>query len=101
MRVRLSRSASAFLRHERRYLEEFNPRAADNVLRQLQEALRFLSGFPRGGGPHPALEGRRRFVAGDYVIDYRIGPTVLEVSHIRHGRQLPPEQAKDGDQELE
>jgi len=37
------------------------------------------------------LEGRRRFVSGDYVIDYRISGGFLEVSHIRHGRQLPPD----------
>jgi len=35
------------------------------------------------------LEGGRRFVSGDYVIDYRIRGGFLEVSHIRHGQQLP------------
>jgi plasmid stabilization system protein ParE len=97
MRIKLSKDAGIFLKSEQRYLEQFNPRAADTVLRQLRAALRLLADYPQAGSPHPALEGRRRFVSGDYVIDYRIAGRLLEVSHIRHGRQLPPDLDRDDD----
>src|SRR4051812_5980272 len=91
MRIKLSRDAGLFLRAEQRYLEQFNPRAAHAVLRQLRSSLRFLGEQPRAGSVHPVLQGRRRFVSGDYVIDYRIDGATVWISHIRHGRQLPPE----------
>ncbi|WJH39408.1 type II toxin-antitoxin system RelE/ParE family toxin [Aliirhizobium terrae] len=97
MRVRLSKNAGLFLKSERDYLEHFNPRAAEAVLRQLRAALRLLKDYPQAGSPHAALDGRRRFVSGDYVIDYRIRGSMLEVSHIRHGRQLPPDPDDDKD----
>lgn len=99
MRIKLSKDAGLFLRSEQRYLEQFNPRAADNVLRQLRASLRLLVEYPEAGRPHGALDGRRRFVSGDYVIDYRIVGRLVEVSHIRHGRQLPPALEEDVDPE--
>jgi plasmid stabilization system protein ParE len=97
MRVKLSKNAGLFLKREHNYIQHFNPRAADAVLRQLRAALRLLKDYPQAGSPHAALDGRRRFVSGDYVIDYRIRGPVLEVSHIRHGRQLPPDPDADED----
>lgn len=91
MRIKLSKNAALFLRSEQRYLEQFNPRAANAVLHQLRAALRPLADYPEAGSPHATLDGRRRFVSGEYVLDYRIREKVLEVSHIRHGRQLPPD----------
>jgi plasmid stabilization system protein ParE len=99
MRVRLSKGAILFLRREREYLEQFNPRAAANVMRQLREALRLLGEYPNAGSPFEALEGRRRFVAGSYVIDYRVGQSEIRVSHMRHGRQLPPDLASGTDKD--
>lgn len=97
MRIRLSKDAGLFLRREQHYLEQFNPRAAENVLRQLRASLRLLAEYPQAGNPHGALDGRRRFVSGDYVIDYKLVGRFVEVSHIRHGRQLPPDLEKDAD----
>lgn len=91
MRVKLSKDAGLFLRSEQRYLEHFNPRAAEAVLRQLRAAFRLLAEYPQAGRPYDMLEGRHHFVSGDYVIYYRIRGNFLEVSHIRHGRQLPPD----------
>lgn len=99
MRIKLSKDASLFLRSEQRYLEQFNPRAAENVLRQLRASLRLLAEYPQAGNPNATLEGRRRLVSGDYVIDYQVTGRVVEVSHIRHGRQLPPAMEKDADLE--
>ena len=69
------------------------------MLRQLRASLRLLIEYPEAGRPHGALDGRRRFVSGDYVIDYRIVGRLVEVSHIRHGRQLPPALEEDVDPE--
>lgn len=99
MRVKLSKDAGLFLKSEQRYLEHFNPRAAEAVLRQLRAALRLLAEYPQAGNPYDLLQGRRRFVSGDYVIDYRIRGKFLEVSHIRHGRQMPPDLDAEGDAE--
>jgi plasmid stabilization system protein ParE len=95
MRIELSKNAAAFLRQERLYLEQFNPRAAANVLLQLRKALRFLADYPKAGSPYNPLDGRRRYVSGDYVIDYRIDAMRIAVSHIRHGRQLSPDLPRD------
>ncbi|SEH24160.1 type II toxin-antitoxin system RelE/ParE family toxin [Rhizobium sp. NFR12] len=95
MRIRLSKDAALFLRSEQRYLERFNPRAAEAVLRQLRGSMRLLLDYPQAGSPIEALEGRRRFVSGEYVIDYRMEKGILSVSHIRHGRQLPPDLLAD------
>jgi len=97
MKVILSKDAGRFLRRERSYLEQFNPRAAMAVMRQLRAALRLLGEFPRAGGDLEALGGRRRFVSGDYIIHYRVGKSAIYVSHIRHGRQEPLELEKDSD----
>ncbi len=97
MRIKLSTDALLFLKREQRYLEHFNPRAAQAAMLQLRKSLRFLSEQPRAGEANPVLVGRRRFVSGDYVIHYRIEGTTIAVSHIHHGRQIVPELGKDPD----
>ena len=97
MKLTLSKNAIGFIRQERTYLERFNPHAAEAVVKQLQRAFQLLTQYPMAGEEYTLLPGRRRFVSGDYVIDYRIGRQVLTVSHIRHGRQMAPELEKDGD----
>ncbi len=94
MRIVLSKEAADYLRHERVYLERFNPRAADATLRQLRGGLRLLAAHPNAGSALLPLPGRRRFVVGDYVIDYRVERGAVEVAHIRHGRQQSPELPK-------
>ncbi len=97
MRFTLSKNAIRFIRQERAYLERFNPHAAEAVVKQLQRAFRLLAEYPMAGEEYTVLPGRRRFVSGDYVVDYRIGPRTITVSHIRHGRQMAPELEKDQD----
>ncbi|TWF57009.1 type II toxin-antitoxin system RelE/ParE family toxin [Neorhizobium alkalisoli] len=97
MRIRLSKNAGKFLKNEQRYLEHFNPRAAENVMRQLWKSLHHLAEYPQAGSDDPALPGRRHFVSGDYHIRYRVDGRFLAVSHIHHGRQLPPDLEKDED----
>lgn len=97
MKLTLSKNAIRFIRQERAYLERFNPHAADMVVKQLRRSFRLLADYPMAGVEESILPGRRRFVSGDYVIDYRVGRQGIMVSHIRHGRQMTPELEKDED----
>jgi hypothetical protein len=42
-----------------------------------------------------------RLVAGDYILDYDLGDGVVEITAIRHGRQMDPYLAKDDDFDFE
>ena len=66
------------------------------VLTPIRSGLRLLAENPEAGAPYEVLDGRRRFVSGAYIIDYRIKNGTLQVSRIRHGRQMPLELEKDG-----
>ena len=96
MRIILSKNVRQFLRRERDYLESQNPRAAVITLQRLRESLRTIGDYPGLGAPLP-LPGRRRFVSGDYVIDYRVDAKSILISHMRHGRQLDPDLSRDDD----
>ncbi|MBP2547519.1 plasmid stabilization system protein ParE [Neorhizobium galegae] len=96
MRTLLSKSVRQFLRREAEYLESQNPRAAVATLQQLRESIRMIGDYPGIGAPLP-LPGRRRFVSGAYVIDYRVDAKSILISHMRHGRQLDPDLERDDD----
>jgi plasmid stabilization system protein ParE len=94
-KIVLSKEAGDYLRHERLYVARFNPRASDNMVRQLWSAFRMLAGYPQAGAVVPHLPGRRSYVAGAYIINYRVEPNAILISHIRHGRQLAPDLEPD------
>jgi plasmid stabilization system protein ParE len=96
-KIVLSKDAGDYLRQEHVYLARFNPRAADRVVRELWSAFRMLAGHPQAGVAVSQLDGRRRYVSGAYIITYRVEPNAIQISYIRHGRQLPPELEKDDD----
>jgi plasmid stabilization system protein ParE len=96
MRIILSKSVRQFLRRERDYLESQNPRAAAITLQRLRDGIRMIGDYPGLGAPLP-LPGRRRFVSGDYLIDYRVDAKSILISHMRHGRQLDPDLRRDDD----
>ncbi|WP_137132095.1 type II toxin-antitoxin system RelE/ParE family toxin [Rhizobium sp. FY34] len=96
MRVVLSKNAADYLRRERDYLEQVNPRAARRVMEHFKTAFQLLARHPQAGAPLP-LDGRRRYVCGAYVIDYSLENLRLVVSHIRHGQQADPDLALDDD----
>ncbi|WP_082537335.1 MULTISPECIES: type II toxin-antitoxin system RelE/ParE family toxin [unclassified Aureimonas] len=94
-RVRLSSSASAYLRREAAYLRRHAPASADAFLIRMQSARDRLSEFPESGPPSDGNEsaGFRQLVVGDYVFAYRIVGDEVRILFIRHGRQdrRPPE----------
>lgn len=73
----LSKDAGDYLRHERLYLARFNPRAADATVRNLWSAFRMLAGYPQAGSIVSHLPGRRNYVAGAYIITYRVEPDAI------------------------
>jgi plasmid stabilization system protein ParE len=86
--VRLSATARAFVRREAQYLGERSTGAAEAFLGHLREARRNLARFPEMGAKSPLpLRGLRRLVIGDYVLDYDLSLTGVEIVAIRHGRQ--------------
>lgn len=46
-------------------------------------------------------EGYFRFVMGEYLVDYEVTDGVVIVVNIRHGRQAPPNQPPDPDDDYE
>ncbi|MBO9097823.1 MULTISPECIES: type II toxin-antitoxin system RelE/ParE family toxin [unclassified Rhizobium] len=94
-KIILSANAGDYLRCEKAYLASFNPRAADTAMRQLHSAFRLLAGYPQAGLADTKLPGRRIYVAGNYIIAYRVEPDAIKISYIRHGRQQAPDLDKD------
>lgn len=43
--------------------------------------------IPQAGLADTKLPGRRIYVAGNYIIAYRVEPDAIKISYIRHGRQ--------------
>ena len=50
-----------------------------------------LAGYPQAGVLVSPLPGRRTYVAGHYIIAYRVEPDAILISSIRHGRQQTPD----------
>ncbi len=101
-KVVLSQKARSYLLSESRYLRERNPAAAMRFVERLREARHSLArfetiGFERDAPPVP---GVRRFLVGDYVLDYFVG-AFIEIVAIRHGRQAEPESPRDDDFDYE
>lgn len=103
MKIRLSASAAAYLRLELSYLRERSPAAAQRLNEDLKRLKRNLTQFPRMGKITDELlvPGVFRFVLGDYLVDYQVGEAMIDILVIRHGRQSPPNLAKDDDFDFE
>jgi len=69
----------------------------------IKQLTRNLSSFPTLG--HLSEEvldsNARRIVVGDYLIDYELVENEALVLAIRHGRQMPPNQPTDPDDDFE
>jgi plasmid stabilization system protein ParE len=99
-KIVLSKEAGDYLRQERLYLARFNARTADTTIRLLWSAFRMLAGLPQAGSVVSHLPGRRNYVAGAYIITYRVEPDAILISHIRHGRQQAPDLDRDDDRDI-
>jgi plasmid stabilization system protein ParE len=102
-RVAFSLDARAYINAEVSYLKLRSPAAAARFRASLNDLKRNLSDFPGLG--HPNAEtvagGIFRFVMGEYLVDYEVIDEVVIVITIRHGRQRPPEQPFDTDDDYE
>jgi len=98
--VRLSRAAADYLRREGIYLRERSPAAARALSESMKRARALLQQFPEAGNTHHGLQvaGFRTLVAGEYLIDYRLTESAIEIASIRHGRmQIPMPELDDPD----
>ncbi|OYU91637.1 MAG: hypothetical protein CFE29_01790 [Bradyrhizobiaceae bacterium PARB1] len=102
-RVILSDNAQTYLRAEARYLRDRSPSAAEKLKARFRKARQDLSQFPELGRKKDGLplEGAMRLVVGDYIVDYELHGEIVEITSVRHGRQLDPDFAQDDDFDYE
>lgn len=102
-RVRYSLEARRYIREEAAYLRQRSPAAAARLLEHVKSLTKNLSTFPTLGpmGDETIMPNAHRFVIGEYIVDYEIFEREVFVFAIRHGRQRPPNQPLDPDDDYE
>jgi addiction module toxin, RelE/StbE family len=68
-----------------RYIAQFNPQAASNMVREILAAGDNLATFPYRGRAVPGTQLRETPLAHPYVIRYRIAHDHVRVLRVRHG----------------
>ncbi len=103
MKVKFSGQARAYVRQEAAYLKRHSRQAAQDFRNRIAEARENLASFPDIGRDIQRLpvEGARRFIAGNYVLDYEIIGGELVILSIRHGQQIEMDPNLDPDIEYE
>lgn len=98
-RVRYSPEARRYIREEAAYLRQRSGAAASRFLDHIRLLSKNLSAFPTLGyvSDQTIVPGAHRFVIGEYVADYEIVEDEVFVLAVRHGRQRPPGQPPDPD----
>ena len=70
------------------YVAKRNPRAADQILIDIDERIAILETFPNAGVPcHDLARGLRRLVAGNYLIFYRKEGEIIYIVRVLHGNR--------------
>ncbi|MGV3550246.1 type II toxin-antitoxin system RelE/ParE family toxin [Rhizobium sp.] len=102
-RVEFSLDARAYIKAEASYLKARSPAAGARFRASLGSLRRNLTNFPGLGhrNPEAVAEGIFRFVMDEYLVDYEVIDGVVIVITIRHGRQAPPNQPPDPDDDYE
>lgn len=97
--VRLSSSASAYIKSEAAYLRARSLPAARRFLDHLKLLKRNLTEFPHLGhvNEQALVLGVLRFAMGEYLIDYEIVGDTIYLLAIRHSAQRPPDLAVESD----
>jgi plasmid stabilization system protein ParE len=91
MRVVISARVQDFLRHEKSYLQRHSTTAWKKLSDRLRQTRKLLAEFPHIGAEKPLpIPGLRRFVMGEYVLDYEIYEAEVHILNMRHGRQQDP-----------
>jgi toxin ParE1/3/4 len=87
-RVAWTESALGDLQGIRRYIGEFNPKAAQELAERLLDAADRLKSFAERG--RPVAQGvRELIVVYPYIIRYRIDGDLVVIMRVRHGGQRP------------
>jgi toxin ParE1/3/4 len=84
-----SPSALREIDHIYRYIAQFNPRAAENVVREILAAGDNLESFPYRGRAVPGTPVREITLAYPYIIRYRIASDHIRILRVRHGARRP------------
>jgi toxin ParE1/3/4 len=84
-----SNPALGHLRSIRAYIEQFNPRAAQELAAALVEAGNNLEHFPHRGRPVPGTDKRELVTAYPYIIRYRIVGNTVRILRVRHTSRRP------------
>ena len=72
-----------------RYISQFNPRAAENIVMEILAAGDSLEHFPYRGRTAPGTQLRETTLAYPYVIRYRITADHVRILRVRHGARRP------------
>lgn len=89
MQVIWSPAALREIEHIYRYIAQFNPRAAENMVREILAAGDSLETFPHRGRSVPGTQLRETTLAHPYIIRYRIASDHVRVLRVRHGSRRP------------
>lgn len=86
-----------------RLSQERSPAAANRLLENIKLLTKNLATFPTLGhmSDETLMPKAHRFVIGEYLVDYEVLEREVFVFAIRHGRQRPPEQTFDTDDDYE
>lgn len=86
-RVDWTFAAVSDLEHIRRYINQFNPRAAASVAEKIIEAADSLTLLPGRGRSVPGTNLRENTLPYPYILRYRIDGDRVVILRVRHGRQ--------------
>jgi addiction module RelE/StbE family toxin len=75
--------------HIYRYLAQFNPRAAENMVREILAAGDSLERFPYRGRAVLGTRLREVTLPYPYIIRYRIAGDHVRILRVRHGARRP------------
>ena len=88
--IEVSRAALADLDGIYDYIARDNPRAAANVLRELDSSIQLLADQPKLGRKYP-YRRLRLLIHANYLIFYRARPDTIEIVRIIDGRRNVPD----------
>lgn len=95
--------ARRYIREEAAYLRQRSNAAAVRFLDHIKLLSKNLSTFPTLGhmSDQTIMPHAHRFVIGEYVADHEVLEKEVFVFAVRHGRQRPPNQPPEFDDDYE
>jgi toxin ParE1/3/4 len=84
-----SKTALAQLRFIRGYIEQFNPKAANDLAAALIATGNSLQHFPHRGRVVPKTDNRELVSVHPYIIRYRVVGDTVRILRVRHTSRRP------------